>query len=190
MSFDLDSYVDVAQRIQDFYAQYPEGRLCMGSEPRIAQIGDKFFVWYHARAFRTPEDPLPGDGWAAEPVPGPTQFTRDSELMNAETAAWGRAIVALGFATKKIASKQEVQARGADRQVPVMPRDERPPEPLDPNAPMSPEKQAEVEAYAGAAGFDFWKVADEVLGLAAHERVTNGQAKGVCAEIARRKKAA
>ena len=31
--------------------------------------------------------------------------------MNAETAAWGRAIVALGFSTKKIASAQEVRAR-------------------------------------------------------------------------------
>ena len=31
--------------------------------------------------------------------------------MNAETAAWGRAIVALGFETKKLASRQEVRNR-------------------------------------------------------------------------------
>ena len=31
--------------------------------------------------------------------------------MNAETSAWGRAIVALGFETKKIASANEVRAR-------------------------------------------------------------------------------
>ncbi len=36
--------------------------------------------------------------------------------MNAETAAWGRAIVALGFKTKKIASAQEVRARQGSAQ--------------------------------------------------------------------------
>jgi hypothetical protein len=111
LSFKVDDYVDVAERIREFYEKYPDGRLCAGSEPRVVLIGDRPFIWYHARAYRTPDDQVPGDGYAAEPVPGPTQFTRDSELMNAETAAWGRAIVALGFATKKIASRQEVEAR-------------------------------------------------------------------------------
>ena len=111
--FKMDDYVDVAQRIQDFYERFPDGRLVMGSAPTVQEIAGKPFVWYHAQAYRDPDDPLPGDGWAAEPVPGPTQFTRDSELMNAETAAWGRAIVALGFSTKKIASAQEVKARNS-----------------------------------------------------------------------------
>lgn len=109
--FSLDDYVDVSERIASFYARYPDGRLVMGSHPQVVQIGDRPFIWYHARAYRTPDDPLPGDGWAAEPVPGSTPYTRESELMNAETAAWGRAIVSLGFETKKIASKQEVQNR-------------------------------------------------------------------------------
>lgn len=114
MSFDLDGYVDVAERIREFYEKYPDGRLCSGGEPRVEVIDGKSFVWYHARAYRTEEDQHPGDGWAAEPVPGPTQFTKDSELMNAETAAWGRAIVACGFATKKIASAQEVRNRSGN----------------------------------------------------------------------------
>lgn len=62
------------------------------------------------------------------------------------------------------------------------------PGPLDPNALMSDEKADEVVAYAEAAGFNFWNVARELLGRA--EDITNGEAKGVCAEIARRKKAA
>jgi hypothetical protein len=109
--FSMDDYVDVAERIRQFYAQHPEGSLKCGSPPQIVEAGGKPFVMYHAQAFRHPDDPLPSDGWAWEPVPGPTQFTKDSELMNAETAAWGRAIVALGFETKKIASKQEVRNR-------------------------------------------------------------------------------
>ncbi len=110
--YNLDDYVDVAERIHSFYERFPDGRLTCGSLPHVVEIGGKPYIWYHARAYRTPDDPFPGDGWAAEPVPGPTQFTKDSELMNAETAAWGRAIVALGFSTnKKIASRQEVQNR-------------------------------------------------------------------------------
>lgn len=111
MSFNLDEYVDVAERIRVFYEHYPEGRLVTADWDVKPDIGGHQFVWVHAKAFRTPDDPLPGDGIAWEPVPGPTQFTKDSELMNAQTAAWGRAIVALGFETKKIASRQEVRAR-------------------------------------------------------------------------------
>jgi len=50
---------------------------------------------------------------ASEPVPGKTNFTRDSELMNAETSAWGRALIAVGAADAKrgIASANEVRNR-------------------------------------------------------------------------------
>ena len=115
MSFDIDNYVDVAQRITDFYDRYEDGRLTTVDFYPLT-VGDRTFMVCHAKAYRSPDDPLPGDGVAWEPVPGPTQFTRDSELMNAQTAAWGRAIVALGFETKKIASRQEVQARNGDGQ--------------------------------------------------------------------------
>src|SRR5262245_16500333 len=98
MTFSIDDYVDVAERIREFYERFPDGRLTTGGAPHVMEINGKPFVVYHAQAWRTADDPKPGDGWAWEPVPGPTQFTRDSELMNAETAAWGRAIVSLGFA--------------------------------------------------------------------------------------------
>lgn len=109
--FNMADYVDVAERINEFYERYPNGSLRTGTAPHVLEIGGRTFIAYHAQAFRNPDDMCPCDGWAWEPVPGPTQFTKDSELMNAETAAWGRAIVALGFKTKKIASAQEVRAR-------------------------------------------------------------------------------
>ncbi len=114
--FKMDDYVDVAERINDFYKRFPEGSLKTGTAPHVLEIAGKQFIAYHAQAFRNPDDVCPSDGWAWEPVPGPTQFTKDSELMNAETAAWGRAIVALGFKTKKIASAQEVKARQGSAQ--------------------------------------------------------------------------
>ena len=108
--FNPDEYVDVAERVKQFYDRYPDGRLTtVDFFPQ--QVGEKTFMVCHAKAYRTPDDPLPGDGVAWEPVPGPTQFTRDSELMNAQTAAIGRAIVMLGFDTKKLASTEEVRAR-------------------------------------------------------------------------------
>ena len=106
-------YVDVAERIRGFKALYPEGTLQSWLRPYIEVVGDRTFIVYAAAAFRTPTDERPGIGWAWEPVPGPTNFTKDSELQNAETSAWGRAIVALGFETKKIASAEEVRNRSA-----------------------------------------------------------------------------
>lgn len=112
MSFKLDDdYVDVATRIQKFYATYEHGRLGRLGDPTIMPMGDRLFVAYTAVAYRAPDDPVPAIGTAWEPFPGPTQFTRDSELMNAETAAWGRAIIAAGIPSKNIASRNEVQAR-------------------------------------------------------------------------------
>lgn len=107
-------YVDVAARIKEFKDTYPAGTLQSWRDPYIVEVAGKSFVVYAAAAFRTADDTRPGIGWAWEPVPGPTPYTRDSELMNAETSAWGRAIVALGFPTKHIASEDEVLNRRGD----------------------------------------------------------------------------
>jgi hypothetical protein len=107
----LDDYVDVAERIKLFNEKYPDGSLQTLSW-EIREIGERVFVVYRAMAYRTPDDTRPGQGSAWEPFPGRTPYTRDSELMNAETAAWGRAIVALGIvASRKVATKQDVKAR-------------------------------------------------------------------------------
>jgi hypothetical protein len=123
MSFVLDGYVDVAERIRTFKAMYPQGSLQPAnlSEPyKLERIGDRLFIIYIAAAYRTPDDERPGIGMAMEPYPGRTNYTKDSELMNAETSAWGRAIVAaLAADTQKIASAQEVRNRQADREAPA-----------------------------------------------------------------------
>lgn len=112
---DMSDYVDVAERLRELRAAHPEGcvRPANPAEPyRIETVGDRTFVVVVAACYRTPDDPMPGIGMAWEPFPGPTQFTRDSELQNAETSAWGRAIVATLVAdTKRVASREEVEAR-------------------------------------------------------------------------------
>lgn len=108
--FNLDDYVDVAERIRLFYERYPDGRLLTVEHGKY-EVGGREFVYCKASAYRTADDIKPCAGIAWEPFPGATPYTRDSELMNAETAAWGRAIIAAGIPSKKIASAQEVRNR-------------------------------------------------------------------------------
>lgn len=114
----LGDYNDVASRMREFFEKHPDGRLRPAAPWRIEAIGDRAFVVYSAAAYRTADDPTPGIGTAWEPFPGRTPYTKDSELMNAETSAWGRAILAVGAAdTKKgIASAEEVRNRQAERE--------------------------------------------------------------------------
>lgn len=105
-------YIDVATRIIEFREKFPQGSLTQ-VDLQFITFGGKDWVVYTAAAYRSPDDLQPGIGTAWEPVPGPTRFTRDSEVQNAETAAWGRAMVAaLAVDTKKgIASSEEVRNR-------------------------------------------------------------------------------
>lgn len=139
---DLSNYVDVAERIRDFRTKHPEG--CLQSEivPLHDALADRFIA-VRATAYRTPDDPRPGVGLAYEPVPGKTPFTRDSELQNAETSAWGRAIVAVGAADTQrgIASRQEVANRATAAEEPPLP-------------PITPDVAADLKARLGALGTD------------------------------------
>lgn len=112
--FDLGDYNTVPERLGDFRARHPEGCLQAEIVEVPAPFSDRFLA-VRAYAYRSPDDPRPGSGLAWEPMPGKTSFTRDSELQNAETAAWGRAIVAVlaADAKKGIASREEVQTRRA-----------------------------------------------------------------------------
>lgn len=111
----LDGYVDVAERIRLFRDRYPEGSLQpanLATPWEIVTVGEKTFLVYIAAAYRHPDDPRPGIGMAWEPFPGRTPYTKDSELMVAETSAWGRAIkAALLDDRSKVASLDEVRAR-------------------------------------------------------------------------------
>jgi hypothetical protein len=132
MGFDakgLNDYIDVAQRIADFREQYPHGSLQPADPAKpweqavvngIDKTGKPFactMIVVTAAAYRTPDDTRPGIGMAWEVFPGRTPYTLGSELMNAETSAWGRAIVAVLASDSKrgIASREEVRNRQAER---------------------------------------------------------------------------
>ena len=114
----MNDYIDVSERIRMFREKYPNGSLQQVSLQFIDFAG-KSWVVYTAAAYRTPDDITPGHGTAWEPVPGKSNFTRDSEVMNVETSAWGRAIIAVLVADggKRIASRQEVSHKAPQNPV-------------------------------------------------------------------------
>jgi hypothetical protein len=114
MSTDLDSYNTVPERITEFASKHPEGSLTRVGELQFVSYAGATWVIYTAAAYRTPDDPRPGIGTAWERIPGLTPYTKGSEVQNAETSAWGRAIVAaLGADTRKgIASNEERRVGG------------------------------------------------------------------------------
>ena len=115
MAFDLSDYITVPQRVAMFYEQHPDGRI-VSSEPVIVTVDNRTFIQVTTKVYRSPDDAIPCQATAYEPFPGKTPYTRDSEMMNAETSAIGRAIAAAGIAVNRsLASANEVRARAEDR---------------------------------------------------------------------------
>lgn len=137
MAFDLTDYVTVPERVAQFYSNHPDGRI-ISSTPEIRVIGDRAFIEVTTSVYRTPDDLIPCVASAWEPFPGRTPYTKDSEMMNAETSAIGRALAAAGIAVNKsLASANEIRNRQEPQQ------SQRPPQkaqsrPQTPDAPHAP----------------------------------------------------
>lgn len=187
MAFDLSNYVDVRQRIQMFKEKYPNGSLQPANLEKpysIEKVGDRTYIVYVAAAYRTPDDPRPGVGSAFEVIPGLTTYTKDSELMNAETSAWGRAIVAVLAmdSMRAIASLDEVRNRQPER------------EKAQSNSPASPTAESDVVSFldrpASVKQVNFVrsilaklelsdKATEEITGVAKLGDLTMGSAKSL-----------
>jgi hypothetical protein len=101
----MKDYVPVNERIEAFYTAFPNGSL----QTEIVELTENR-VSVKAYAYRTPDDPRPGTGHSSLNIPGSTPYTKGSEIENAETSAWGRAIAALGFEVKRgLSSAEEVR---------------------------------------------------------------------------------
>lgn len=119
--FDLGDYVEVKDRIAKFYDLFGQGRLVTQGYELTREPDDKPKVIVTALAYRTPDDPHPGVGTSWLYLPGATSYTKGSEIENAETSAWGRAIGSLGILIlKSIATTNEINAKsGTDEPAPA-----------------------------------------------------------------------
>lgn len=100
-------YVPVAERLERFYQDYPEGRVLTAIVEHNTEAG---FVLMRAEVYRTPDDAQPAATGHAfeERSSGPAQRTSYIEVC--ETSAVGRALALLGFEVKRgIASREEMQ---------------------------------------------------------------------------------
>jgi len=116
-----EDYIDVAERLRAWYEAYPNARI----ETSIVSHTDSR-VTVRALAFRgdtaeeqdTKQRPYgfeerpAGVGHSSMAIPGSTPYTRGSELENCETSAVGRALVMAGLPSKKVASSDEIRAKG------------------------------------------------------------------------------
>ena len=158
----LKDYIQVNERVILFYEKYPHGSI----QSEIVEIGEKRVV-VKAMAFRTPDDARPGIGHSMLASPGTTPYTRGSEVENAETSAWGRALAALGFEVKRsIASRDEIEnkhtAGSINDMVPAMaPLSNHPAA----GTPISTEHSAEVGVWCRENGADFMAVFGDSFGV-------------------------
>jgi hypothetical protein len=106
--FNLDNYVDVQTRINDFWAKYPDGSIIT----KLESMEEDFTTCrYSATVRKDRSSTLPdATGWAFEAA---TQkgVNKTSHEENCETSAIGRALANMGFATNAAtrASRQEME---------------------------------------------------------------------------------
>jgi hypothetical protein len=118
MAFDLSDYKDVAERLADLKQVFPDATI----QTEVVDLPAGFagsYLAVQATLYRWADDRAPAKAMAWEPVPGLTPYTKNSELQNAETSAWGRVIIAAqASSSKHVASRQEVEPRQIERDVP------------------------------------------------------------------------
>lgn len=104
-SFNPDQYATVADRLEIFYARFPEGRI---NTELVAREGGE--ITFKALVYRTAGETLAAaTGWASERE-GDGDINTVACLENTETSAVGRALANLGFtASTKRPSREEME---------------------------------------------------------------------------------
>jgi hypothetical protein len=158
MRFNPDDYVTVAERVEKFYAKFPEGRLLTAIVEHDAETG---FVLVRAEAYRQKDDALPSSTGHAYELRSAGHVQQGSYVEVCETSAVGRALALLGFETTRgIASREEVvrsQAKaeytghGAPPQQPPPPQNAQAQSMAD---LVTPKQLGMIRALAREAGVD------------------------------------
>jgi hypothetical protein len=168
MRFNPDEYITVSERIEKFYAKFPQGRILTSVVEHNAETG---FILIRAEVYRDAEDALPAATGHAYELRSAGHVQAGSYVEVCETSSVGRALALLGFEVRRgVASREEV-IRGAKKQqaaaaAAAPARPERPaqaPEQAPPAPPAAPaEAGADLDSLilqaAEELGYDAAKV--------------------------------
>lgn len=103
----LKDYIEVKDRIQTFYEQYPNGAIHFEFKGEL-HLNNETYIWGKAFAYpdRNELGWCSGHAWERVPAKG---FAKGAEMMTLETSAVGRALAMLGIkVSRSIASKEEM----------------------------------------------------------------------------------
>jgi pyruvate/2-oxoglutarate dehydrogenase complex dihydrolipoamide acyltransferase (E2) component len=155
MRFNPDEYITVSERIEKFYAKFPQGRIITTIIEHSAETG---FILMRAEVYREPDDALPSATGHAYELKSAGHVQAGSYVEVCETSSVGRALALLGFEVRRgVASREEV-IRGAKKQqaaaaAPAPARPERPAQAAERPA-QEPERAPTPPAAPADAGAD------------------------------------
>ena len=113
MRFNPDEYITVHERIEKFYAKFPNGRILTSVVEHNAETG---FVLIRAEIYRDPEDALPAATGHAYELRSAGHVQQGSYVAVCETSSVGRALALLGFEVRRGVASREEMERGARKQ--------------------------------------------------------------------------
>jgi pyruvate/2-oxoglutarate dehydrogenase complex dihydrolipoamide acyltransferase (E2) component len=167
MRFNPDEYITVSERIEKFYAKFPQGRILTSVVEHNAETG---FILIRAEVYRDAEDALPAATGHAYELRSAGHVQAGSYVEVCETSSVGRALALLGFEVRRgVASREEVM-RGAKKQqaaapAPAQARPERPAQaaeraqaPPPPSADAGADLDSLILQAAEELGYDAAKV--------------------------------
>jgi hypothetical protein len=150
MRFNPDEYITVHERIEKFYAKFPQGRIITAIIEHNEETG---FILMRAEVYREPDDALPAATGHAYELRSAGHVQAGSYVEVCETSSVGRALALLGFEVRRgVASREEV-IRGARKQQAAAAPPTQPERPA-PEKPASEKTPAATPAASAAPGLD------------------------------------
>ncbi len=113
MRFNPDEYITVHERIEKFYAKFPQGRIITTIIEHNEETG---FILMRAEVYREPDDALPAATGHAYELRSAGHVQAGSYVEVCETSSVGRALALLGFEVRRGVTSREEVIRGARKQ--------------------------------------------------------------------------
>ena len=174
MAFNIDNYVDVPTRLKEALLKHPNLRIQETAAEVVTMPDGSTFYRCTVTVWRDEVDPIPAIATAAEPYPGKTPYTKNSEFMVGMTSALGRALGYMGFGiNKSIASRNEIEARQDPKKPNAQIAPIRREQPTNTHSKGASQKQVYfIKSLAKGAGFDESALHDYIAATLNSDAVT------------------